>query len=482
MGRQTRFRGRTGRPGRALIVVALVLAGLGGLLLSLLMLGPATSALTALGPNAKTAYSPTPGPVGTGKIYYVSPGGNDGDGLSWAHAWNSLETIKWPVMRPGDTLLLDGGSSSITYTSTLVVSKSGTALAPITIRVSSEIGHSGRVLIFGGRSTPLPYCGQTGYSYQTSGVRLHGIIFNSATHVVIDGGKWDGLAVYGHDSDGVLFSGGESQDTLRNAEVYYNGSANVDAAGAWSTDAAGIRALGSHLTFDLVDVHDNGQDAFQSGGPLNYITIHHSWLHVARENPLQPAGSAFNTPCTHQDGLQIYAGGMQSFVTIRDSVLGPGLMEGVMLGDVDANISSVTISDSLVINGAHNGLIGHPGQTQNNWQIDHVTVFMNAPQDALSWVGNNASVTESIFYGGGFHLPDGLAVSAGNCLWKTGAGSIQIKGLTANPLFKANVGGFGAFPSLTTQASADFGLQAITPCPGVGSSMTSVARLITTAA
>jgi hypothetical protein len=65
-------------------------------------------------------------------------------------------------------------------------------------------------------------------------------------------------------------------------------------------------------------VHDNGQDAFQSGGPLNDITIHHSWLHFDRENPLQPAGSAFNAPCTHQDGLQIYGGGDQSGVTIRD--------------------------------------------------------------------------------------------------------------------------------------------------------------------
>jgi hypothetical protein len=475
MGNQTRFRWRTGRARRALTVVVLVLAGLGGLLLSLLMLGPAASAPTALRPNA----------------YYVSPVGNDGDGLSWASAWKSLGTIKWSVVQPGDTLFLDGGSSGITYTSTLAVGKSGTALAPITIRVSSVAGHNGRVLIFGGRGTPLPYCGQTGYKYQTSGVRLHGITFNNASHVVIDGGKWDGLAVYGHDNDGVLFSGGESYDTLRNAEVYDNGTASVNSAGAWSTDAAGIRPLGSHLTFDQVDVHDNGQDALQSGGPLNYITIHHSWLHFARQNPLQPAGSAFNTPCTHQDGLQIYAGDVQSGVTIQDSVLGPGLIEGVMLGQApyvyngvtySATIHDVTVRNSLVINGAHNGLIGDPGQTQNNWTIDHTTIFMNASEDALSWMGNNASVTNSIVYGGGFYLPTGLAVSGGNCQWNTGAGSTQIKGLTANPLFNTNVSGFGAFPSLTTQASADFGLQTITPCPGVGSSMTSVAMLISTAA
>jgi hypothetical protein len=56
-----------------------------------------------------------------------------------------------------------------------------------------------------------------------------------------------------------------------------------------------------------------------------------------------------------------------------------------------------------------------------------------------------------------------------------------IVGLIANPLFLTDVSGFGALPSLTTQASADFGLQAITPCPGVGSSITSVASLISTA-
>lgn len=147
-----------------------------------------------------------------------------------------------------------------------------------------------------------------------------------------------------------------------------------------------------------------------------------------------------------------------------------------------ATIHDVTVRNSLVINGAHNGLIGDPGQTQNNWTIDHTTVFMNASENALSWTGNNASVTNSIVYGGGFYLPTGLAVSGGNCQWNTRAGSTQIKGLTANPLFNTNVSGFGAFPSLTTQASADFGLQTITPCPGVGSSMTSVAMLISTAA
>jgi hypothetical protein len=37
---------------------------------------------------------------------------------------------------------------------------------------------------------------------------------------------------------------------------------------------------------------------------------------------------------------------------------------------------------------------------------------MNTRQDALSWVGNDSTVTTSIFYGGGFTCL-GLAVSKG---------------------------------------------------------------------
>jgi hypothetical protein len=156
-------------------------------------------------------------------------------------------------------------------------------------------------------------------------------------------------------------------------------------------------------------------------------------------------------------------------------------MQGLMLGDVSANVRSVTVANSLVINGAHNGLIGHPDQTQNNWTIDHVTVFMNTQQDALSWVGNDSRVTTSIFYGGGFYLPRGLAVSKGNCLWRTTGDSHPIKGQVVDPLFKTDVGRFGPSPSLNTQARADFALQNSTPCPGAGSSITSIKELIATA-
>ena len=459
-------------------VVAVVIAALSGVSLALLYWSPVAGAL--MGPRAPQR---EPGMAETTRdgVYYVSPGGNDTDGTSWGHAWKTVSRIKWDRVQPGATIYLDGGAGGVTYTSSLVVGSSGTPSAPITIRVSPDRNHNGPVRIFGGRTTPLPYCGQTGYRLQSDGLRANGIVFDNASHVIVDGGRWHGLVIYGHDGDGVLFNGGESDVTLRNAEVYDNGTVEIGSDGRASSDAAGIRPRGRHLVFDQVDVHDNGQDALQSGGPLNDIAILHSWLHIVRENPLLPAGSAFNTPCTHQDGLQIYGGGNQSGVTIRDSVLGPGLMEGLMLGDSGANVSSVTVSNSLVINGAHNGLIGYSGQTQNYWTVDHTTVFMNSQQDALSWVGNDSRVTTSIFYGGGFYLPHGLAVSEGNCLWQNGDDSYLVKGQVADPRFRTDVGGFGPSPSLATQAGADFALQEVTPCPGAGSSITSTGMLVATA-
>src|SRR5262249_29148909 len=101
----------------------------------------------------------------TGTTYYVSKNGNNADGGSWATAWNELDQINWGIVQPGDTILVDGGSSQMVYTTSLTIGKSGTSGAPITIKMASETGRNGKVVIFGGRSTQLPYCDQASYSY-----------------------------------------------------------------------------------------------------------------------------------------------------------------------------------------------------------------------------------------------------------------------------------------------------------------------------
>ena len=95
--------------------------------------------------------------------FYVSKLGNNSDGLSWASAWNELDQIDWSIIQPGHTILIDGGSSEMVYTTILAPTASGEAGKPVTIKMAQETGRDGKVVIFGGRATQLPYCGQTNY-------------------------------------------------------------------------------------------------------------------------------------------------------------------------------------------------------------------------------------------------------------------------------------------------------------------------------
>lgn len=423
--------------------------------------------------------------MSTGKTYYVSKDGNNSNGRSWATAWNELDAINWSVIQPGDTILLDGGSGQMVYTTTLTIGKSGTPDAPITIRRATEAGRNGRVVIFGGRSIPLPYCGQPTYTNQTAGVVLIGIEFGASAWVVVDGMSWDGISIYGHNTAGVDFSSSSDHDTLRNLEIYDNGHAYQQSDGTWqpNTRGDGVNLFGSNLTFEQMNIHDNGDDALE-GGDIHNITILHSWLHETREVPTQP-GLPFDQ-CVHQDGIQVWGGGVESGVLIEDSVLGPGLKEGTIIGQTPgganqgAIVNNVTIRNSLFLNKVIN-VMGYSYLKESNWTLDHDTII--SPANAIAiWVeGTGHVVTNSIFYEGQIILPDGLAASSGNCQWNTNHDTAALAGITADPEFVTNAASFGDSTPLAQIASGNYALQPGSPCTGKGSSITSVARLIASA-
>ena len=82
--------------------------------------------------------------------YYVDNAvASSGDGTSWASAWPSFRHIAWATLRPGDTLVISGGSTAQTYPDTLTVGASGTVSSPLTITASTDPGHNGTVIIDG---------------------------------------------------------------------------------------------------------------------------------------------------------------------------------------------------------------------------------------------------------------------------------------------------------------------------------------------
>jgi len=425
---------------------------------------------------------------------YVSKKGNNADGRSWTTAWNELDKINWSAVQSGDTILIDGGvtpcayptsvtgsknsprsisggSCGMTYQSTLTVGKNG-----VTLRLASESGRNGSVVIFGGRSTPLPYCDQASYKWQTNGVRNEGISVGGVSNILLDGTKWSGIIVYGHNRHGIDIGGGSSDITIRNIEVFDNGNVRPDG----DPDQEGVNFHGTRITFERAIIHDNGQDSFQSGGDVADFTVSRSWLYNQRAHPTVNY-EPFNY-CRHSDGIQIFGGGNQYGVTVLDSIFGPGFMQGFILGDrahenALASIHDVTVRNTLVVAGhgvqANAGILTKqdPDNDPTNYVLDRVTVIRD-PGD--NWwntfiEGNNHTVTNSVFYGGRAIRVEGNPSVSNNCCWQINDES-GVCTRTVDPQFNDN-----DFTGVGNEF-ADFNFTSQNPqC--TGSSITSIAQL-----
>jgi len=429
-----------------------------------------------------------------GAVYYVSRTGSNGDGRSWATAWNELDQIDWSVIGPGDTILIDGGpvtcryavtvtgssntpapaGCGVVYRTALVLGASGTVDAPVTIRLAEEPGRNGTVRIFGGRATPLPYCGQTSYVPDRSGTG-HGITVNGRSHIVIDGGHWSGIMVYGWTRGVFLSWNGDNQRvTLRNAEVFDNG--------AWSanngSDEEAITGGGTGLLFERLILHDNGQDQFQTGYkmPVNDVVFRRSWFYNQRPHPAV-RGEPFNY-CMHSDGIQFFGDLNHSDITIEDSIIGPGLMHGMMLGEI-GRVDRVTVRNSLFVgyHGEANNasfLIKDTLAGRDSYVFDRVTMVRDA--GAKGWnvyaPGSGYEVRDSLFVGGR-EVRIGEGAKTGNVCWDisdyTGVCNQRAGPQFIDPEYAGIGEGFASF---------DFTITNPAIAPGVGSSITSVSGLL----
>ncbi|MEO8285689.1 MAG: right-handed parallel beta-helix repeat-containing protein [Chloroflexota bacterium] len=419
--------------------------------------------------------------TGSARTFYVSKTGNNTAATSWNTAWNELNQINWPSLRPGDTILIDGGSKQMIYTTPLVVAKSGSSTAPITIKLASEVGRDGQAVIYGGRSTPLPYCDQPSYFYQTSGVNKIGVDLGSNSWVVIDGTKWSGFLIHGNNQSGISLGSSSSNNFIRNVEVTDNGKAYRD-GDHWNPDLPGVSLSGSQNIFERDLIHDNGQDAFQSSGGISNFTVRQSWLYNSRPHPSNPA-LAYNY-CRHSDGIQIYNGGVQSGVTIDSAILGPGLMQGTILGQAlsagqSAQIDNVMFNNVLILDTTNANIMGYPTVQSRNWTIQHVTSFHvlydpdGQEHSTIFLEGSGHQIKDSIFVGGNNYLPD-RARTSGNFQYKLSGFAL---GRNADPLF-VHAPAYSSQPSIQDLINGDYTPAPDSPAAGKGSNLTSVAQLL----
>lgn len=519
--RKARATGVAARMRRAPMLVSLVVCAL--MTVTLAAAAPSHRPTSGGGPAAVRHPEPSPPapqrPQASGALtWYVSRHGDNVDGRSWATAWNELDRINWSLVRPGDVVLVDGGarpcrsnytfanhetarpglSCGMLYRTPLSVRANGTPAAPVTVRLANEAGRNGTAVVFGGRASKLPHCNQA--DYKASGrAAAFGIAVPGMRHVVIDGGHRSGIMVYGAESGVDLVSDATAFVTLRNLEIFDNGTAGRWAHG-YRTDGEGISLVGHDITVDRSLIHDNGQDAVQdrytgpinndSHAPLSNIAVTNSWLYVSREHPVY-RGYGFNSgsqaiesqDCAHVDGIQIWGGGLhQRRLTVDHSIFGPFLAQGVYPANRNTtSFDDVTITNTLFLDILNHSIIGDrvasDRNTPANWKIRRVTSYLSdepgSRRGALDLAGVNHSVRNSIFYNGYFADAGSVDSAGGNVFW----GGDRVPGGTRD-----DPGFPGPLPSARERTFASLVGADFTPtcrvCAGAGSPLHGVKDLL----
>lgn len=435
--------------------------------------------LLYVGTTLSAASAPSQLQTTSGSEFYVSRQGNNSNGSSWETAWNELDQIDWSKIGPGDVIYLDGGTDQMTYHTEMRINKSGDNGNPIRIQVSEQNGYNGQVVFFGGREELLPACGENSFDDSAEDTyKFIGIATRGNDNIVIDGMKWSGIQIHGYNRNGIDISPDSENILVRNVEIYNNGQV-VRYDGNLRTDSPGVRLGGTNIVFQRAIIHDNGQDAFQNSGTpdnLHNFTLEDSWLYNGRPHPTRP-NESFNN-CTHTDGIQIYGGGVISGINLRNSIIGPGFMQNLILGQTPntfgewAAVQDVVMEDLLLVKPNGNNIYGYSNTDSQNWNINRVTVYCpNTGGQCLQIHNSNHSVTNSIFVEGNIYLPDGLDHYEGNCVWHLNSSTISI-GENINPKFKD--------VSPDPFSLDDYALASDSGCQGKGSRLTSVDQLLGT--
>ena len=411
---------------------------------------------------------------GKGQVYGVIPTtfyisgsvGSSGNGRSWATAWKTFTDIVWANVHPGDTIEVDGGASGITYTTEMTVGTDGIAPWPITVKASTASGHNGGVTQWGGRLDQLPYSGHPAATWTETATVSTLINFGAHSCIIVDGSQWNGWHIYGSKYDAVAMDTTSSNNTMRHMEINDCGSAIIDGpTNTYYTDRCGIRPQGSYHLVEYCNIHDNGQDALQSGETPPHLTVRWCWLHFARENPDYP-GRAFNCQRLdtgvgqHQDGFQTFGTtNTNDSVTFTDVLFGPGLVQGVITQGVVLNY---TVQQCLFLSTPDGIHLYTPNSGSNNYLVDHCT-FFQVPATAtgeLLFYGSNNTVTNCIVMGGRVEFDQAITAS-GNVQYQCYSQSYmtsltQLDGTTTNPLFVTDYTTFNSPPLFSQLEAADF--------------------------
>lgn len=421
----------------------------------------------------------TPVEVGAaGNTWYVSRNGSNQGGTSWQAAWSELNQIQWHLVKPGDTVLIDGGSNScapmgpeqagcgMVYNTPLLIGASGTVTEPITVKVDRGTA------IIDGNLTRWTSCAE--YPSEPtppsspkvgSGVIDTLLTWGGRSYVTVDGGRPGGLTLRNGRRYGANLSSGDG-NVLRNARIHHVTDPNDT-----TNSSAGVTQSwqgGGHLV-ERVEIFRIGQDGIRVAG--DGLTVRGVYFH--------------DLYCNHPDGIQAFvptnnddvpdSEGRIQGLTVEHSVFERVGLQMVFLGENASHnswVDGVTIRDNLFLSGSYVVKTKHGRST--NVLIERNT-FTGSSEFAIEWCcgGSTAPMTirDNVFYNTnrgstGFYLPTsgGATAFRDNCLYQSGGVSQTTAqgSITSNPQF---VG------------SGDWTIKQGSPCEGKGATIPNAASL-----
>ncbi len=447
--------------------------------------------------------------------YYVSKNGTGTNptGSFTTTNWTELNQIVWSSLQPGDTILLDGGTTAcptlgpanncgMVYTTSLNIGKSGAQGSPITIKLGSagtaiiDGGINPNTTTLNGSATQCPEYeaaddrGSLPFVSGSTSTRGTGVNFNNFQWIVLDGAKWGGIEIRNHTTYGVNF-GSSSNNIARYLKVHHNTNlADI------SNGSVGVTQgyLSSNNSLSRSEIFRNGQDATRGGG--DNFTLEENYIH--------------DHYCNHPDGIQAFIPtgncdmprnvsnlGLMNTLTIRRNIFDRVGLQPIFLGENnilqdpvdncpsdppghDSWVENATIQDNLLIYGQD--MIKSKNGKSKNWNIFNNTIYLShgwtiefccASPGAIAPMTINNNIFNTTPDGtdparqSSFYFGTAPTTFSNNCLYLTrgsvpsGTGNL----VNTNPLF-------------TNIAAGDFSLQSNSPCAGRGSTLTSVGQLL----
>jgi hypothetical protein len=395
--------------------------------------------------------------------YYVSKNGDDLNGLSWQNAWSELDQINWAVVKPGDVIQLDGGTTSMTYWSSLVFPSTN---SDVTLMLGTGPAHSGQAIIDYALAPPQ--------IDEASAMEIHG----------------SGFTIAGRHRSGIVL-----RNSLSFAITVWSSTTNIliDHVEAYD-NPYGALGCSEGTTVSNSIFHDNGlwQLGIGAGAPQNapkLVTLYRDWIYNTSA-PIAGSGLAGGSGVGTAEGAKIQ---------VNQCVFGPKLNIAIL----DAGIKSLTASDCLYIDSSTGNFFcedsGYEYYPYTNdvgpISINQCTFFVNLSSNAYAFeIDPNATapgaptlpispttVTNSIFYGGSCVVNpslDSSVISKNNVQYKL-SGNTQVLGpVQANPDFVTDVSQYNSNTPLSTYRTTNFAPQNGSPAYGLGSVITSISQLL----